>query len=291
MSSDFDFGNFLDLKNQVILKINCIKLFQYLCNPNKNQKDISLIRDNILEDPISKSFSGFFDVIQNLKLDNKDSILRAFPHLNLMIKTLNDNGEADAEILGTKQKLKENLSDSYIRIMDKDDIWVISQIHEFLESESDLATILTRILDLEVSDMGIISEVRDLLENKNSLAGLEALLKKLLSNEDRGFITGEKRGILLDRGVKESFVNLITKESLKDLTPQNLLEDKLFLISFTEEMLNDKPDFIERITENGVILTSTGAESKDGFVFLVLSKNEMRNSFFENYDQSITEVI
>ena len=291
MSSDFDFGNFLDLKNQVILKINCIKLFQYLCNPNKSQKDISLIRGNILEDPISKSFSGFFDVIQNLKLDNKDSILRAFPHLNLMIKTLNDNGEADAEILGTKQKLKENLSDFYIRIMDKDDIWVISQIHEFLESESDLATILTRILDLEVSDMGIISAVRDSLENKNSLAGLEALLKKLLSDEDRGFITGEERGILLDRGVKESFVNLITKESLKDLTPKNLLEDKLFLISFTEEMLNDKPDFIEKITENGVILTSTGAESKDGFVFLVLSKNEMSNSFFENYDQSITEVI
>ena len=56
-------------------------------------------------------------------------------------------------------------------------------------------------------------------------------------------------------------------------------------------MLNDKPDFIEKITENGVILTSTGAESKDGFVFLVLSKNEMSNSFFENYDQSITEVI
>ncbi len=291
MSSDFDFGNFLDLKNQVILKINCIKLFQCLCNPKKSQKDISLIRDNILEDPISKSFSGFFDVILNLKLDNKDSILRAFPHLNLMIKTLNDNGEADAEILGTKQKLKENLSDFYIRIMDKDDIWVISQIHEFLESESDLATILTRILDLEVSDMGIISEVRDLLENKNSLAGLEALLKKLLSDEDRGFITGEERRILLDRGVKESFVNLITKESLKDLTPQNLLEDKLFLISFSEEMLNDKPDFIEKITENGVILTSTGAESKDGFVFLVLSKNEMSNSFFENYDQSITEVI
>ena len=43
MSSDFDFGNFLDLKNQVILKINCIKLFQYLCNPNKSQKDISLV--------------------------------------------------------------------------------------------------------------------------------------------------------------------------------------------------------------------------------------------------------
>ena len=291
MSSDFDFGNFLDLKNQVILKLNCIKLFQCLCNPNKSQKDISLIRNNILEDPISKSFSGFFDVIQNLKLDNKDSILRTFPHLNLMIKTLNDNGEADAEILDTKQKLKENLSDFYIRIMDKDDIWVISQIHEFLESESDLATILTRILDLEISDMGIISEVRDLLENKNSLAGLEALLKKLLSDEDRGFITGEERKILLDRGVKENFVNLITKESLKDLTPQNLLEDKLFLISFTEKMLNDKPDFIEKITENGVILTSTGAESKDGFVFLVLSKNEMSNSFFENYDQSITEVI
>ena len=291
MSSDFDFGNFLDLKNQVILKLNCIKLFQCLCNPNKSQKDISLIRNNILEDPISKSFLGFFDVIQNLKLDNKDSILRTFPHLNLMIKTLNDNGEADAEILDTKQKLKENLSDFYIRIMDKDDIWVISQIHEFLESESDLATILTRILDLEISDMGIISEVRDLLENKNSLAGLEALLKKLLSDEDRGFITGEERKILLDRGVKENFVNLITKESLKDLTLQNLLEDKLFLISFTETMLNDKPDFIEKITENGVILTSTGAESKDGFVFLVLSKNEMSNSFFENYDQSITEVI
>ena len=290
MSSDFDFGNFLDLKNQTILKLNCIKIFQYLCNPNENQKDISRIRNNILEDPISESFSGFYDVLQNLKLDNKDSILRAFPHLNLMIKTLNDNGEADSEILGAKQKLKENLSDLYIRIIDKDDIWVISQVHEFIESESDLATILTRILDLEISDMGIIAQVRGLLESKNSVEGLEALLTKLLSDEDRGFITGEERRILLDRGVKENFVNLITKESLKDLTPQNLLEDTLFLISFTEEMLNDKPDFIEKITENGIILTSTGAESKDGFVFLILSTNEISNSFFENYDKSITEV-
>ena len=138
--------------------------------------------------------------------------------------------------------------------------------------------------------MGIIAQVRDLLESKNSVEGLEALLTKLLSDEDRGFITGKERRILLDRGVKEGLVNLITKDSLKDLTSQNLLEDKLFLIYFTEEMLNDKPDFIEKITENGIILTSTGSESKDGFVFLILSTNEISNSFFENYDKSITEV-
>ena len=53
----------------------------------------------------------------------------------------------------------------------------------------------------------------------------------------------------------------------------------------TESYLN-----IEKITENGIILTSTGSESKDGFVFLILSTNEISNSFFENYDKSITEV-
>ena len=63
-----------------------------------------------------------------------------------------------------------------------------------------------------------------LIDGVNDSPELARKLTKLLSDEDRGFITGEERRILLDRGVKESLVNLITKESLKDLTQKNLLE-------------------------------------------------------------------
>ena len=55
-------------------------------------------------------------------------------------------------------------------------------------------------------------------------------------------------------------------------------------------MLDDHPDFIDKITENGVILTSTAAESEKGFVFLVLSTNDKNVSFFNSYDKIIIEV-
>ena len=52
-----------------------------------------------------------------------------------------------------------------------------------------------------------------------------------------------------------------------------------------------EPNFIDKITQNGIILTSTAGESEKGFVFLVLStNNEQGTSFFDSYHKLIREV-
>ena len=291
MSSDFDFGNFLDLDNQSNLKINCIMLFENLCNHKKTSKELDALKQVIISDPISKSFSGFYDAIGNLKFSDKASISNAFPHLNLMINTLNDSGNSDIEIERVKNDLKEKLHHLSDSIDNGNDIWMIAQIYEFIEPGSKTAVNLIRILDLEFSESDTIKEIKHVLKSPNIESNLEQLLTRLLAQETRGFITGDLKQVLLDRGVEDRFVNLVTKDSVKNLTKESLTKNKLFLITFDEEMLDVEPNFIDKITQNGIILTSTAGESEKGFVFLVLStNNEQGTSFFDSYHKLIREV-
>ena len=291
MSSDFDFGNFLDLDNQSNLKINCIMLFENLCSHKKTSKELDALKQVIISDPISKSFSGFYDAIGNLKFSDKASISNAFPHLNLMINTLNDSGNSDIEIERVKNDLKEKLHHLSDSIDNGNDIWMIAQIYEFIEPGSKTAVNLIRILDLEFSESDTIKEIKHVLKSPNIESNLEQLLTRLLAQETRGFITGDLKQVLLDRGVEDRFVNLITKDSVKNLTKESLTKNKLFLITFDEEMLDVEPNFIDKITQNGIILTSTAGESEKGFVFLVLStNNDQGASFFDSYHKLIREV-
>ena len=291
MSSDFDFGNFLDLDNQSTLKINCIKLFENLCNHKKTSKELDALKQVIISDPISKSFSGFYDAIGNLKFTDKGSISNVFPHLNLMINTLNDNGKSDIEIVRVKNDLKEKLYHLFDSIDNGNDVWMIAQIYEFIEPGSKTAVNLIRILDLEVSESDTIKEIKQVLKSRNIESNLEQLLTRLLAQETRGFITGDLKQVLLDRGVEDRFVNLVTKDSVKNLTKESLTKNKLFLITFDEEMLDVEPNFVDKITQNGIILTSTAGDSEKGFVFLVLStNNEQGTSFFDSYHKLIREV-
>ena len=291
MSSDFDFGNFLDLDNQSNLKINCIMLFENLFNHKKTLKELDALKQVIISDPISKSFSGFYDAIGNLKFSDKASISNAFPHLNLMINTLNDSGNSDIEIERVKNDLKEKLHHLSDSIDNGNDIWMIAQIYEFIEPGSKTAVNLIRILDLEFSESDTIKEIKHVLKSPNIESNLEQLLTRLLAQETRGFITGDLKQVLLDRGVEDRFVNLVTKDSVKNLTKESLTKNKLFLITFDEEMLDVEPNFIDKITQNGIILTSTAGESEKGFVFLVLStNNDQGASFFDSYHKLIREV-
>jgi len=291
MSSDFDFGNFLDLDNQSKLKINCIMLFENLCNHKITLKELDALKQVIISDPISKSFSGFYDAIGNLKFSDKASISNVFPHLNLMINTLNDSGNSDIEIERVKNDLKAKLHHLSDSIDNGNDIWMIAQIYEFIEPGSKTAVNLIRMLDLEFSDSDTIKEIKHVLKSRNIESNLEQLLTRLLAQETRGFITGDLKQVLLDRGVEDRFVNLITKDSVKNLTKESLTKNKLFLITFDEEMLDVEPNFIDKITQNGIILTSTAGESDKGFVFLVLStNNDQGASFFDSYHKLIREV-
>ena len=290
MSADFDFGNFLDVQNQATLKINCVKLFEHLCTQDGIQKEVEALKKLIISDPISESFSGFYESIKTLKSGDKDCTSNVLPHLNLMISTLNDNSVSNAEIARVKKTLIEKLEHFYDKVFNMHDVWIIAQIHEFIEHGSELGINLIRIIDLNLPDPNIAIEIGNILKGQNIEVNIEQFLTKLLAQETRGFITGEFRQVLLERGVDERFVNLVTKESVKNLTKESLSKAKLFLISFKEEMLDDEPDFVDKIIQNGIILTSTAAESEKGFVFLVLSTNDKSASFFKNYHHLTSEV-
>ena len=290
MSADFDFGNFLDLQNQATLKINCLRLFEHLCIEDGFHKKVEALKKEIINDPISESFSGFYESISNFRFGNHESTIKVFPHLCLMISTLNDDDASVSETTKVKKKLAEKLADLYNVASAMYDIWIIAQIHEFIEPGSKLAINLIRIIDLNLSDPSLAIEIRNILKGQNVELNMEQFLSKLLAQETRGFITGEWRQVLLERGVQEKFVNLITKESVKNLTKDNLANAKLFLISFKEDMLDNEPDFVDKITQNGIILTSTAAESEKGFIFLVMSTNDESAVFFKSYSHLISEV-
>ena len=290
MSVDFDFGNFLDLQNQATLRINCVRFFEYLCFQDSSQEEVEVLRKEIVSDPISESFSGFYESICCFRSGDHNSVFKVFPHLNLMINTLNGNDESDVEIGRVRQRLTENLEYFYDEVFTMHDIWIIAQIHEFIEHGSGLGINLIRIIDLNLSSPDVITEIKDILKGQDTNLNMDQFLTRLLAQEKQGFVTGELRQVLLDRGVEERFVNLVTKESVKNLTKEKLSSSRLFLISFKEEMLDEEPDFIDKITENGIILTSTAAESEKGFVFLVLCTNDKNVSFFNSYDKIIIEV-
>ena len=290
MSVDFDFGNFLDLQNQATLRINCVRFFEYLCFQDSSQEEVEVLRKEIVSDPISESFSGFYESICCFKSGDHKSVFKVFPHLNLMINTLNGNDESDVEIGRVRLRLTENLEYFYDAVFTMHDIWIIAQIHEFIEHGSGLGINLIRIIDLNLSSPDVITEIKDILKGQDTNLNMDQFLTRLLAQEKQGFVTGELRQVLLDRGVEERFVNLVTKESVKNLTKEKLSSSRLFLISFKEEMLDEEPDFIDKITENGIILTSTAAESEKGFVFLVLSTNDKNVSFFNSHDKIIIEV-
>ncbi len=290
MSADFDFGNFLDLQNQATLKINCIRLFEHLCTKDGTQKEVEALKIEIISDPISENFSGFYEAMKNLKSGDKNTTSNVFPHLNLMISTLNDNDVSKAEIARVKKKLTKRVEHLYDEVVMRHDIWIIAQIHEFIENGSKLGINLLRIMDLNLTDPNIVMEIKNILKGTNVELNMERFLNKLLAQETRGFITGEFRQILLERGVEERLVNLVTKESVKNLTKESLSKSKLFLISFKEDMLDDEPDFVDKIIQNGILLTSTASESEKGFIFLVLSTNDKGVSFFKNYHHITSEV-
>ena len=142
------------------------------------------LKQVIISDPISKSFSGFYDAIGNLKFTDKASISNAFPHLNLMINTLNDSGKSDIEIERVKNDLKEKLHHLSDSIDNGNDIWMIAQIYEFIEPGSKTAVNLIRILDLEVFESDTIKEIKQVLKVLTQ-SNLEQLLIRLGTGDQR----------------------------------------------------------------------------------------------------------
>ena len=66
MSSDFDFGEFLDESNQSKLMILCLDLFGVLSKFQVDHNKLETAKVEILNNQITKNFEGFRSAISNL---------------------------------------------------------------------------------------------------------------------------------------------------------------------------------------------------------------------------------
>ena len=66
MSSDFDFGEFLDETNQSKLMILCLDLFGVLTKFQVDNSKLETAKVEILNNQITKNFEGFRSAISNL---------------------------------------------------------------------------------------------------------------------------------------------------------------------------------------------------------------------------------
>ena len=61
------------------------------------------------------------------------------------------------------------------------DIWIIAQIHEFIEHGSGLGINLIRIIDLNLSSPDVITEIKDILKGQNTNLNMDQFLTRLLA--------------------------------------------------------------------------------------------------------------
>mgnify|MGYP006230353683 CR=1 FL=1 len=88
MSSDFDFGEFLDESNQSELMILCLDLFGVLSKFQVDHNKLETAKVEILNNQITKNFEGFRSAISNLSGGDKSSQINSMKHINLMVDTL-----------------------------------------------------------------------------------------------------------------------------------------------------------------------------------------------------------
>ena len=68
MSSDFDFGEFLDESNQSELMILCLQLFAVLTKFQVDHNKLKTARVEILNNQLTQNFEGFRSAISYLSL-------------------------------------------------------------------------------------------------------------------------------------------------------------------------------------------------------------------------------
>ena len=122
---------------------------------------------------------------------------------------------------------------------------------------------------------------------------VEVLLSKILEyvaeKSASGFISANITDILQKRGVDFHIAGLVTKESLENLSDEQLKNSVLLMVNFSEDIFTSNPEFLENIQSDTHVLTSTSGVDKDTFDMLLLLKNERRGDMFDKYPVKVKE--
>ena len=172
-------------------------------------------------------------------------------------------------------------------------IWhliLIAHIFQWVNNSSDVSQRLHQVIDFLDHDPDIYEETTSALKCNDKLAALDHLLAKLQDNHQIGFIARDKIKKLLDRGVEEWLAKLVTTDALSGIADQDLLTKNLCIMQLDEEILDEHPDFMDRLVDCCDILTSTGNTNHPGFLFLLLVKDEQQFSALQKMNNKIEEL-
>ncbi len=289
MSSDFDFGEFLDESNQSELMILCLDLFGVLSKFQVDLNKLETAKVEILNNQITKNFEGFRSAISNLSGGDKSSQINSMKHINLMVDTLVGDSKSTEKFTKIGTVVNESIDELIKGIDSQSDLSKLVQVYNFLPNKKEIAILLGRITDYERQENEIIENVKAALLRDDTEVLLSKILGDVAEKSASGFISANITDILQKRGVDFHIAALVTKESLENLSDEQLKTSVLLMVNFSEDIFTSNPEFLENIQSDTHVLTSTSGLDKDTFDMLLLLKNERRGDMFDKYPVKVKE--
>ena len=289
MSSDFDFGEFLDESNQSELMILCLDLFGILTKFQVDHNKLEATKIEILNNQLTKNFEGFRSAISNLSGGDKSSQINSMKHINLMVDTLVGDSKSTEKF--TKiEKVANESTDGLIKGIDSHvDLFKLVQVYNFLPNKKEIAILLGRIADYELKEIETLENLKVALLKDDVEVLLTKILAEIADKSASGFISDNIADIFQRRGVDFHIAGLVTKESLENLSKEQLKNNVLLMVNFSEDIFTSNPEFLENIQSDTNVLTSTSGVDKDTFDMLLLLKNERTGEMFDKYPVKVKE--
>ena len=289
MSSDFDFGEFLDESNQSKLMILCMDLFGVLTKFQVDHNKLEAAKIEVLNNQLTKNFEGFRSAISYLSDGDKSSQINTMKHINLMVDTLVGDSKSTEKYMETEKVVNEEIDGLIKRIDSNDDLSKLVQVYNFLPYKKEIAILLGRITDYELKEVETVENVKAALLKDNVEVLLARILAEVADKSASGFISANIIDILQQRGVDFHIAGLVTKESVENLSDEQLKNNVLLLVNFSEDIFTSNPEFLDAIQSDTHVLTSTSGVDKDTFDMLLLLKNERRGNMLDKYPVKVKE--
>ena len=289
MSSDFDFGEFLDESNQSKLMILCLDLFGVLTKLQVDHNKLEAAKIEVLNNELTKNFDGFRSAISYLSGGDKSSQINSMKHINLMVDTLVGDAKSTEKYMEIEKVVNEAVDGLIKHIDSNDDLSKLVQVYNFLPYKKEIAILLGRITDYELKEVETMENVKAALLEDDVEVLLAKILAEIADKSASGFISDNIADIFQQRGVEFHIAGLVTKESLGNLSDEQLKNNVLLMINFSEDIFTSNPEFLDAIQNDTHVLTSTSGVDKDTFDMLLLLKNERRANMFDKYPVKVKE--
>tara|TARA_B100000989_G_C19456658_1_gene434318 strand:- start:227 stop:1111 length:885 start_codon:yes stop_codon:yes gene_type:complete len=289
MSSDFDFGEFLDSSNQSELMTLCLELFGLLAAKNIDEDRLENAKVAVLNHQLTKNFEGFRSAISHLSDKDKKSHVNSMKHINLMTDTLVGDSKSKKRFSEIEKKINESVDELINGMNSENDMAKLVQVYNFLPSKKELAIILSRITDYGVKATEKMDFIKTTLMEDDVEVRLTQVLAELSEKSSSGFISANNADILQERGVEFHIAGLVTKEALENISDEQLKNNILLMLNFNEDIFTTNPEFLDTIQTDAYVLTSTSGMDSNTFDMLLLLKNERKVDIFEKFPVKVKE--